>query len=150
MRVRIAALAGNGVHGFDIFRAQIVENFADQAHGFVLAHARLHGAVEFVIGGVDHHGGSVEQRDFVLRLDHARVGHELLSVDDVDAFLLQREQNRRLDDVDAERLFVQAAHFEFDANFLGDVFGAAHFRRHGAAQQRNSRRERSPSQGQLS
>ena len=39
----------------------------------------------------------------------------------------------KFDDVDADWLFVQAALFEFDANFFGDVFGAAHLRRHGAA-----------------
>ena len=70
-----------------------------------------------------------------LRLDHARVGHELLAVDDLDAFLLQREKNGRLDDVDAERLVLQAELFEFDFDLLGDVFGAARFRRHRAAQQ---------------
>ena len=51
---------------------------------------------------------------------------------------LQREQNGRLDDVDAQRLFVQTAHLEFELDLLGDVFGAAHLRRHGAAQQRNA------------
>src|SRR6202023_869295 len=30
MRMRIAAFAGNGIHRFNIFRTQIVENFADQ------------------------------------------------------------------------------------------------------------------------
>ena len=111
MRVRTAALAGNGVDRFDVFRAHVVEHFAHQADGFVFAHARPHGAVEFVVGGVDHHGGMVEQRDFVLRLDDACVGHELLAVDDLDSLLLQREQDGRLDDVDAERLVLQAAAF---------------------------------------
>ena len=53
--------------------------------------------------------------------------------------LLQREQDGRLDDVDAQRLLVQAAHLEFDFDLARHVFGAAHFRRHGAAQQRNAR-----------
>ena len=86
VRVRIAALAGNRVDRFDVLRAQVVENFADQADGFVLAHAGLHGAVQLVVGGVDHHRRDVQQRDFVLRLDHARVGHQLLAVDDLDSF----------------------------------------------------------------
>jgi hypothetical protein len=74
--MRIAALAGNRVHRFNVFRAEIVENFAHQADRLVFAQAGLHGAVEFVVSGVDHHGRSVEQGDFVLRFDDAGVGHE--------------------------------------------------------------------------
>ncbi len=72
--------------------------------------------------------------DFILRLDDASFGHQLLPVDHFEAFALQRKQNRQFDDVDADRLFVQAAHFEFKANLFRDVFGAAHLRRHCAAQ----------------
>ena len=81
----------------------------------------------------------VQQRDLVLRLDDAGVGHQLLPVDNVDALPLQREQNRRLHDVHAQRLLQQAAHLELDANLLRHVLGAAHLRRHRAAQQRNAR-----------
>ena len=35
VRMRIAALARNRVDGFDIFRAEIVENLADEADRFV-------------------------------------------------------------------------------------------------------------------
>ena len=136
--MRIAALAGDGVDGFDVFGAEIVENFAGQSDGLIFAHARLHGAIELVVGGVHHHGGVVEQRDLVFGFDDARGGHQLLAVDYLDAFLLQREEDGRFDDVDAERLLVEAAHFEFDLDFLGDIFGAAHFGRHGAAQHRDA------------
>ena len=48
-------------------------------------------------------------------LDQARFLHQLLAVHDLDALFLQGEQHRRLDDVDAQRLFVQAARLELDA-----------------------------------
>ena len=77
--------------------------------------------------------------NLVARLDEARFRHECLSVDDFDSFFLQSKEDRQFDDVDAHRLFMQAAHFEFDANFLGHIFGAPHLRRHGAAQHGDSR-----------
>ena len=61
----------------------------------------------------------------------------LPAVDNFEAFALQSEQHWEFDDVDSDRLFVQATHFEFNANFLGDVFGAAHLGGHRAAQHRN-------------
>ncbi len=79
-----------------------------------------------------------QQRDLVLRLDFARVGQELLAVDDRQPFLLQREEDRRLDDVDADRLLVQAALFELDLDLAGHVLGAAHLGRHRAAHQRDA------------
>ena len=44
-----------------------------------------------------------KQRDLVDRLDLARLQHGLLAVGDLEARLLQLEQHRRLDDVDADR-----------------------------------------------
>ena len=44
-----------------------------------------------------------EQRQLVLALEHARLEHHLLAVAHLDAELLEREQERRLDHVDAER-----------------------------------------------
>ena len=99
----------------------------------------LHGAIEFVVSRIHHHGGMVQQRDLVFGLDDARGGHQLLAVDHRDAFLLQREQHRRFDHVDAQRLLVQAAHFELDFDLLRHIFGAAHLRRHRAAQHRDAR-----------
>jgi hypothetical protein len=50
-----------------------------------------------------------EQRDLVHGLDLARVRQQLLTVDNRQPFLLQCEEHRRLDDVHADRLLVQAA-----------------------------------------
>ena len=131
--MRIAALPGNRVHGFDIFGAEIVENFAHETDRLVFTQARFHGAVEFVVSNIDHHRRRVEQRDLVTRLDEARFRHERLAIDDFDSFFLQGEKDWQLNDVDAHRLFVQAAHFQLDADLLCDIFRASHFWRHRAA-----------------
>ena len=117
---------------------EIVQHLACEPDALVLAHARLHGAIQLIVGRVHHHGRMIQQRDLVFGLDDARVGHELLAVHNGDAFALQGEQNRRLDHVDSDRLFVQTAHFQLDLNLFGHVFGAPHLRRHRPAQQRNS------------
>ena len=54
--MRVAALARDGIHRLHIFRTEIVQNFADQTDGLIFAHPGLHGAVELVVGGVNHHG----------------------------------------------------------------------------------------------
>ena len=53
--MRAATLAGDRVDAFDMLRAEIVKHFADDADAFVFFHARLHEAIELVIGGIDHH-----------------------------------------------------------------------------------------------
>ncbi len=139
MRVRVATLAGNGIHRFHVFGAEVVQHFARQPHRLVLAHPRLHGAVQLVISGVNHHGRRIEQRNLILRLDDARIRHELLAVHYRDSFSLQCKEDRRLDNVDSQRFLVQPALLELNFYFSSDVFRAAHLRRHGAAKQGDSR-----------
>src|ERR671914_597378 len=50
-------------------RAHVVEDLVHEADALVLAHARPHGPVELLVGGVHHHAGGVQQRDLVLGLD---------------------------------------------------------------------------------
>ena len=108
------------------------------ADALVLAHARPHRAVQLLVGGVDHRACLVQQRDLVLGLDHARLLHQLLAVDDLDAGGLEREQHRGLDRVDADRLAEQAALLELDADLLRDVLGPPGLGRHRAAQGRDA------------
>ena len=75
----------------------------------------------------------IQQRNLILRFDDPRLRHEPLAIDNLDAFTLQREQNGQLNNVDADGLFVQTAHFELDSDFPCDIFGAAHFRGHCAS-----------------
>ena len=48
MRVGAAAFAGDGVHAFHVFRAQIEELLRDESDSLVLARMRLHRFVEVV------------------------------------------------------------------------------------------------------
>ena len=103
VRVRRAALARDGVDGLDAVRAHLVEPLGGQRHDLVLAHARLERLEDVLVDAVAHGRGHVEQDQLVGALDHARLEHHLLAVAHLDAFLLEREQERRLDHVDAER-----------------------------------------------
>ena len=68
-----------------------------------LLHAGLERLGDVRVDAVDHRRRHVEQRQLVDVLHLARLQHGLLAVAHLDAFLLQREQHRRLDHVDAER-----------------------------------------------
>ncbi len=89
VRVRIAALAGDGVDRLDVVRAHLVEHLVGLGDDVVLAHAGLQLLVDHLIDAVDHGGGLVEQHDLVDVLDLARIEHHLLAVDELQAFLLQ-------------------------------------------------------------
>ena len=83
VRVRAAALARDRVDPLDVLRAQLVEHLARRAP--TASFSRMPGfiaVIELVVGRVDHRRRMREQRDLVLRLDLARVGHQLLAVDD--------------------------------------------------------------------
>ena len=122
MRVRAAALTGDRVDAFNMFRAEIVKNFAHHSDAFVFFHSWFHEAIELVIGGIDHHRRRVEQCDFVLGFDFSDFVHELLAVDDFDALSLESEQHGHLDHVDADRFVVQLAFFQFQLDFFCHVF----------------------------
>src|SRR5437868_4160811 len=128
MRMGAAPLSRNGVHGLHKFRAHVVQHFAHQPHGPVFAHSWLHRAVQLVVRGVHHHCRVIQQRNLVLRFDHARIAHQLLAVDDFDPFLLQRKKNWRLYYVNTERLFAQPSLFQFHFDFPRHIFRAAHLR----------------------
>ena len=87
-----------------------------------------------VIGAVDHRGGAVEQRDLVGAFDLARFQHHLLAVRDLQPGLLQLEQHRRLDDVDADRHVGDAGFAEDRGDLLGVALHQAERGIHGAAQ----------------
>ena len=80
VRVRIAALAGDGVDRLDVVGAVAIEELVHLGDDVVLAHAGLELLVDQVIGAVDHGGGAVEQRDLVGAFDLARLQHHLLAV----------------------------------------------------------------------
>ena len=74
-----------------------------QRDDLVLADAGLQRLDDVLVDAVDHRRRLVEQHDLVGRLDQPGVEHQLLGVDDRQALPLHLEQERRLDDVDADR-----------------------------------------------
>ena len=132
--MRIAALAGHRVDRFDVVGAVAIEEVVDHGDDVVLAHARPQLLVHEVIGAVDHAGGVVQERDFVLRLDLACFQHDLLTVGDLEAGFLQFEHHRRFDDVDADRHVGDAVFAQDRGEFLGVLLHQAEGGRHGAAQ----------------
>ena len=153
VRVRAAALARDRVDAFDVLRAEIVEHFADErrrirsracpASSPRRARRRRHRPSRIA---------AVEQRDLVLGLDLARVGHQLLAVDDRDALRsaartapAARRRRRRRGSLCRPR-FSSSIRIFLATSSARPISG-----RHRAAHQSEMpARERSPSQGQLS
>jgi hypothetical protein len=84
--------------------AEVVQHLADQADALILLHAGLQELVELFVRGIDHRCGLRQQSNLVDRLDAPRFEEHLLAIDDRNAHVLQREQHRRFDDVDTDRL----------------------------------------------
>ena len=140
VRVRRAALARDRVDALDVLRAEVVERLGDQAHGLVLPHPGTQELVELVVGRV-HHRGRLGQQARSRRAVLMRAGLEehLLPVDDVDARLLQGEQDGQLDHVHAERLVEDAELLELALDLAGHLLGDPGVRVEGAPQGRDAR-----------
>jgi hypothetical protein len=95
--------AGDRVDRFDAVGAHLVEALGRERDDLRLLHAGLQRLGDVLVDAVDHRRRHVEQRELVDVLHLARLQHHLLAVAHLDALLLQREQHRRLDHVDAER-----------------------------------------------
>ncbi len=65
--------------------------------------------VDLLVDGIHDPGGVVEERQLVLRLDLPRLEHRRLRVDDLQARALQCQERRGVEDVDSQRLALQAA-----------------------------------------
>ena len=103
VRMRVASLARDRVDRLHLVAAELIESLVRERDDLVLAHARLEHVDDVLVDAVDHRCRLVEQHDLVLRLDDAGVEHRLLGVAHRDALPLQLEQERGLNDVDAER-----------------------------------------------
>ena len=133
VRVRIAALAGDGVDGLDVVRAHLVEHLVGLGDDVVLAHAGFQLLPDHVVDAVHHGGGLVQQRDLIDVLDLARVQHHLLAVDRLDAGGLKGEPHTGFNQIDADRLARDTGFLEQAGDFLGVSFHEAGRRRHRAA-----------------
>ncbi len=103
VRMRVAALAGDGVDRLDVVGAEFVEELIDAGDDVVFPDARLQILVDQLVDAIDHGCGLVEEHDLIDAFDLARVEHDLLAVDQLQADLLEFEPHPGLDDVDADR-----------------------------------------------
>src|ERR671914_1451497 len=137
VRMGTAAFSRDRINPFDMLRAEIVKDFAYDSDAFVFLYSRLHEAIKLVVSRIHHHSRGVEQGDFILSFDLSYLVHELLAIDDLDALRLQGKKHRDLDNIDSDGLIQELALFQFEADFLRDIFGQTGARMSCAAQGRN-------------
>ena len=104
VRMRVAAVARDGVDRLDLLGAQLEEELLRARDDLVLVHARAEHAVDLLVDRVDDPAGVVEERDLLVGLDLPRLEHHARAVGDVDAGALQRLDRDQVGHVDPERL----------------------------------------------
>ncbi len=104
VRMRVAAVARDGVHRLHLLGAHLEEQLVRPRHDLVLVHARAEHAVDLLVDGIDEPGRLVEERDLLRCLDLAGLQHDARAVRDVHAGSLERLERDEVGHVDAERL----------------------------------------------
>ena len=108
VRVRVAPLARDRVDRLDLVRAHLVEPLVGQRHDLVLADAGLEGLDDVLVDAVDHRRGLVSSMisscDLICRASSMSCWASTTR----QALPLHLEQERRLDDVHADRLVGEA------------------------------------------
>lgn len=137
--MRRAAFARDGVDALDVLGAEVVQRLGDHPDRFVLADAGSQESVELLVGGIHHRRGLREQPDLVTGLDASSLHEDLLTVDDADALLLQREQDRQLDHVDPERLICQTELLQLPLDLLRHALRDPRVGGEGTPQRRDAR-----------
>ena len=133
MRVRVAAIARDGVDRLDLLGAELEEQLHGPRHDLVLAHARAQHAVDLLVDGVDDRRRVLEQRDLVGRLDRAGPHHHGLRVGRLDALALQRVERLHVGQVDPQRLAGEPAIGELAVDARGERVRHPGLARHRAA-----------------
>src|SRR5437867_5461944 len=134
VRVGAAALTRDRVDRLDAVGAHGVEPLRRERHDLVLADARSEGLGDILVDPVHHRRGHVQERELVRALERARLEHHLLAVAHPYARLLKREQEGRLDNVDAEGHVDDALLAEDRLDLARGLGEQARLRRDGAAQ----------------
>ena len=138
MRMRTGAFPANGIDALHIFRPQLVQHLVDQGHAVIFPHPGPQFQIQGVIGGVHHSAGGIQQGNFVLGFDAAGFQHQLLAVHYIQPLFLQGEQHYRLYHIHAHRFLMQAAQFQFHADFPGYILGQVSRGRRSPAQSGNA------------
>ena len=119
VRVRVAAVARDGVDRLDLLGAHLEQQLLRTRHDLVLVDARAQHAVDLLVDRVDDAAGVVEQRDLLGGLDLARLQHHARAVGDLNARALQRLERDQIGHVHADRLTEQAALAELERDLAG-------------------------------
>ena len=152
VRVRVAAIAGDGVHGLDLLRPHLEQQLVRAADDLVLVHARAEHPVDLVVDRVDEARRLVEERDLLRRLDLAGVEEDLRAVRDVEPGAPQRFQGDEVRHVDPERLVGEPELAQLVGDLLGEPVGDARLDGHRASHRRDAGAEallRKPGREQL-
>src|SRR5215218_6676468 len=112
VRVRVAAVSGDGVDRLALLRAELEEDLHRARHDLVLAHAGPQHSIDLLVDGVHDGSRMLEQRDLLFGFDRARLHHHRLRVRRLDALTLQGVQRLHIGEVDAERVACDAALLE--------------------------------------
>ena len=139
--MRVAAVAGDRVHGLDALRAHLEEQLVRAPDDLVLVHAWPQHPVDLLVHRVDEARRLVEERDLVRRLDLARLEHDAGAVGDVHSRALQRLEREHVGHVDSEWLPGEAVLTELVRDALTEPVRDPRLDGHRAAHRRDSRAE---------
>src|SRR4051812_14368044 len=131
--VGVAAVAGDGVDGFDLLGAELEQALHGHGHDLMLAHAWAEHAVDVLVDRVDDRCGVLEQRDLIRGLERAGAHHHRLCIARLDALAVQREQRLHVGQVDSQRIAGDPAIRELAVDASGQSIGHAGLARHRAA-----------------
>ena len=108
VRMRVAAVARDGVDRLHLLRAHLEQQLVRAGHDLVLVDAGPQHPVDLLVDRVDEPGGLVEKRDLLVGLDLACLEEHLGSVCDLHSGALQRLDRDEVRHVDSERLVLEA------------------------------------------
>src|SRR6476646_1415679 len=137
--VGVAAVAGDGVDGLDLFGAELEQALHGHGDDLVFADAGAEHAVDVLVDRVHDRGRVLEQRDLVGGLVRARRQHDGLRVDAFEPTALQREQRLHVGQVDAERLLLETAVGQLGVDLACERVGHAGLARHRTAHRGHAR-----------
>ncbi len=138
VRVRVAAIAGDGVDRLDLLGAELEQQPLGVGDDLVLTNARAQRLVDLLVDRVDDRGRMVEQRDLVLGLELARLHQHRLGVGGRDVATLQREQRLHVGQVDTQRLGLKPVLPQDLVDMAGQQVGNAGLLGHRAAHRRHA------------
>ena len=108
VRMRIAAVARDGVDRLHLLRSHLEQQLVRPRDDLVLVDARPQHPVDLLVDRVDEPGRLVEERDLLRGLDLSRLEEHLRAVRDVHAGALERLDRDEVSHVDSERLVLEA------------------------------------------